>query len=173
MTHFEDGDAASVRGLSVDDLDDVDQVTAIPSMPGMSFRGAGADWWEVGESYVEPGWLRTSRDPQIATDGFAGEAVVALFGATGRDVAGLTDHPEEQETVFLPGSRFTVLRQGALAGLWVTVVRVHRDDEQELPDVDVDDAVARAASVLVRARTLPPQPVPRPGRFTGGFGARR
>ena len=167
-----DGDAASVPGLVVSDLDDLEQVSAIPAMPGMSFRGGGADWWEVGESYVEPGWLRSSRDPLVGTENFAGDEAVALFGPGGRDVAGLTDHPEEQETVFLPGSRFTVTRRGDLGGLWVTVVYVHLDVEEPGEAFDVSDEVVRAASVLARARTLPPQPVPRPGRYRGEFGTR-
>ncbi|MHA3704257.1 hypothetical protein ACXR2U_18955 [Jatrophihabitans sp. YIM 134969] len=169
---LQSGDASLVSGLVVDDLDDVAQVSAIPSMPGMSFRGAGADWWEVGGTYVERGWLRSSRDPQIGTWNFAGDEVVALFGPSGRDVAGLTDHPEEQETVFLPGSRFTVVRRGDLQGLWVTVVHVHRDGDDTPPSPDVSDEVVRVASVVARARTLPPAPPGRPGRFAGPFGER-
>lgn len=171
VTHSESGDAASVSGLRVDDLDDLDQVAAIPAMPGMSFRGGGAEWWEVGQTYVESGWLRSSRDPLTGTDNLADDEAVALFGPAGRDVAGLTDHPAEQETVFLPGSRFTVVRRGDLDGLWVTVVYVHAGDEPAPVD-KASDEVMRAASVLARARTLPAQPVPRPGRYAGEFGAR-
>ena len=40
------------------------------------------------------------------------------------------------------------------------------------PADGASDEVMRAASVLGRARTLPAQPVPRPGRFAGEFGTR-
>lgn len=167
----EAGDAAQVAGIVVDDLEDVDQVSAIPAMPGLSFRGGSADWWEDGASYTEAGWLRTSRDPLVGTGNFAGDRAVGVLGPGGRDVATLSGHPAEQETVFLPGSRFTVLRQGALAGLWVSVVYVHRGDE-DAPD-DADAQVGRVASVLARARTLPAAVLARPDRFTGEFGTRR
>jgi hypothetical protein len=167
---LEEGDASQVPGLVVDDPEDVDQVAAIPPMPGVSFRSGAADWWEVGSTYLEPGWLRTSRDPLVGTANFAGDAVV-VFGRTGRDIAGLTPHPEEQETVFLPGSRFTVVRTGDLDGTWVTLVRVAGEDGRDTPD-DVDDLARRAGAVLARARTLPGVEIARPGRFSGSFGRR-
>jgi hypothetical protein len=147
-------------------------IEAIPPGPGMSFRGGCADWWEVGRSYEVRGWLRTSRDPRIATDNFRDRAVTALFGRTGRDLVGHTAFPEEQETVFLPGARFTVERQGEVAGLWVTLVTVARDDDGDEPARDVADEASRVSTVLARSLTLPDATVPRPGIFRGGFGER-
>lgn len=171
----ESGEPGLVPGLSLTDTEDVDQITAIPPMPGLSFRGRGPDWWETDVTYREPRWLRTSRDPLVGSENFARGGVVAVFGPCGRDIAGLTDHAAEQETVFLPGSRFTVLRRGEFEGLWVDVVYVHRDDEEPdspAPGYDVESEVARAAAVIARARQLPAATIDRPGRFTGEFGER-
>ena len=170
--HLHEPDPAA----GVADLDDVEQIAALLPGPGLSFRGGGADWWEEGRTYTEPGWLRSSRDPRVATENFATGDPVALFGAGGRDVESLSDHPDEQETVFLPGSRFTVLRRAEADGLTLWVVRVHPEGDDgegaEASDADVADAVTRAVNALVRARTLPPVPVERAGRFVGGFGRR-
>lgn len=156
---------------------DDDQVSALLPGPGLSFRGGAADWWRDGETYVEPGWLRSSRDPRTATDNFAGGDVVALFGASGRDLATLGERPEEQETVFLPGSRFTVLRRADVEGLRLTVVRVLPDgdnsDGASDTEEEIADAVTRAASAVARSLTLPAETVARPERFSGEFGTRR
>lgn len=149
---------------------DLAAIRALPPSPGLSFRGRGSGTWQLDTPYIEPGWLLSSRDPRIGTDDFAHHDVVALFGACGRDLHDGSGRREEQETVFLPNSTFTVIRKGFIGTTWLQIVVVSRDDglPERAPEVDVQ--IRRAVSAVKASLASPATRPTRSGRFSGAFG---
>jgi hypothetical protein len=168
----------------------------------MSFRGGfgtlGREAYEIGRRYRHSGVLLSSRDVRIATDNFADDDIVVIFGQESRDVAAQSEFPEEAETVFAPDLSFTVVAQVQIdnrrsARLGSELVDAatdrrenqqidHRLDDQpfltvvvvhgERPDYEtnVDDAVQRAGQAIAGARQLGEAVLPRPGRYRGPIG---
>lgn len=169
--------------------------------PGVSFRGgfgaAQRDRYSVGATFRHSGMLRTNRDARVATDNFADEDIVAVFGREARDLDGLADAPTEGETVYWPDPVFTVVAQrrledrvdarlGDRLGDRVAHRRADQTDDPRLADqplltvivvrsgndldTDVEDAVQRAARMILAAREAPPVEVASPARFRGPIG---
>jgi hypothetical protein len=199
MTTGESSGRADVRPARTPEEE---RAAAAFPQPGVSFRGGfgplGRDRYSVGTTLRHSGLLRSSRDVRVATENFADDDIVVLFGREGRDLDGESEHPEEAETVFWPDPRIRVVAQTRLEGRRDARLgdslgdraahrRADHTDEPRLADepfltvvvvesgssdtpTDVDDAVQRAARLIAAARGLPPADIVSPGRFRGPIG---
>lgn len=96
----------------------------LPPHEGIVFRGCEARSHErwPGRAHVLQTLLSTSRDPRVATDNFATEAVYAILSRTGRAIEQFSAAREEREVVFLPGTVFTLVTRVRVKDLGVTIV---------------------------------------------------
>lgn len=90
-------------------------VSSLPSLPGTTYRTFWLDNLEpfiatlkVGQIRLKP-FTSTSRS-QIVANRFNGNVRLTIQGKTGRDIAPLSDAPNEMETLFLPNCTFRVIR---------------------------------------------------------------
>ena len=90
----------------------------------------------------------TSRDPRVATDNFSTTGVYAVIGSRGRDIASISQHPQEQEVVFRPGSLFLPIESFDVGDLEVAIV------EEIDPDRDRDEQPAFTLEQLKDADAL-------------------
>lgn len=95
---------------------------------------------------------------------------MAIFGACGRDLHDNRRRRVEHETVFLPGSVFTVVRKGFIGITWLQIVVVSRDDGRPEKPTDVEIQVRRAVSAVKASLAAPPTQDTRSDRFSGSFG---
>ncbi|MGU3497684.1 hypothetical protein [Mycobacterium sp. C31M] len=61
--------------------------------------------------------LPTSADARTASENFSAERVAAIVTVTGRSIAALSRHPEEQEIALLPGTLLLPVGHVEVAGL--------------------------------------------------------
>jgi hypothetical protein len=144
----------------------------LPPHRGVSYRGIPADarfGHHEGQVVVTRLLTASSRDVRVATENFTSAGLYVVVGRTGRAIEHLSQHPEEQEVVFLPVSTFLVLQRARIDDLLVVVV------EQLNPELGpTDDPLATLeelgalAVVRVReARQRPPVRVGSPGKYCG------
>ncbi len=142
----------------------VDTLSRMPASPGITYRGTSgpAPHTATTVSAVMP----TSADPRVASENFTAERLAAFVTITGRFIAPLSRHPDEQEIAILPGTLFLPVGSIGVPGLVNDVVLLAEtgsasglpSNSQELRQVviqQVTDALARPAVTVYS-----------PGRFT-------
>ena len=87
----------------------IEVVESLPTMPGATYR---TFWMDDIAEYVErlkagktvtfAAFSSTSRSSVVASR-FNGNVRFTIQGRSGRDIAGMSDKPAEQETLYLPG----------------------------------------------------------------------
>ena len=102
----------------------------------------------------------TSLDPVVAREGEALDELFAIVGRTGRSLALLSAHAEEQEVVFLPGTALRPVGQVSVDGTGLTV---HLIEELVLDQTAGADG-ARLPRDLEALIALVSQQVSQPGR---------
>lgn len=152
----------------VDDL-----LRALQKMPvheGVSFRGGTVEDTFGGQSgtVVTRGLTATSRNARVATENFTTPAVYAIVGNQGRSLEGVSQHPEEQEVVFLPGTLFQPVKQVRYGALLVTVVeQLDLERTPDDPKADLDVVLASIAASLRDDLALGLIELSSPGKFAG------
>ena len=80
----------------------------------------------------------------------------------------MSQHPAEQEVVFLPGTLFRALTQVRFDDLLITVVeQLDLDREPGGPKGDLDELLGTVASAVRDAQQGGPVEVTSPGKFAG------
>jgi hypothetical protein len=142
----------------------------LPPYQGLSYRGYAVPDGRLRPRTVTSGVLvPTSRDPRVATDNFSTTGVYVVISSRGRDIASISQHPQEQEVVFRPGSLFLPIESFDVGGLEVTVVEEidpgrDRDEQPAFTLEQLEDQM-RAAIEDARARTTVEDVTP--GKFVG------
>lgn len=139
-------------------------IAALPATPGISFRGMTGP--PPARSFVVSAVLPTSADPRIASENFQSDRIAAVVTVTGRSVAPLSRHPDEQEIAILPGTLLLPAGSVAVAGLSNPVLLLVETgwapglpaDREELEGAITD----KVASALAQSAV----PIHSPGRFT-------
>lgn len=142
----------------------------MPVHQGISFRGGTVDDTFGGQSgtVVTRGLTATSRNARIATENFTTPAVYAVVGNQGRALEGVSQHPHEEEVVFLPGTVFQPVRQVRHGALLVTVVeQLDLDRAPEDPKADLDAVLASIARSVRDGLARGPIEISSPGKFAG------
>lgn len=144
----------------------------LPPHEGIVFRGCEArshERWS-GRAHVTEALLSTSRDPRVATDNFATDAVYAILSRRGRAIEQFSAAREEREVVFLPGTVLTLVTRVRVKDLGVTIVEEFDptsqvDPEQEQVDYsELQEAIGRA---ILEAELREPVPQPHTDKFVG------
>jgi hypothetical protein len=145
----------------------------LPVQPGITWHGSGTDSRST-DVITTPGVLATSRDPRVATENFSVPFALALVSTSGRLIAPLSAHPEEQEVVVLPGTTF--VRVAAFEfddpRLGVTVYSEINPDQEPgatsaLPQ-DAESLERELRVQLVLAGLAEPLQIASPGKFLSG-----
>jgi len=89
--------------------------------------------YQKGETVADKGFTSSSTDPKVAYGGMEGKAAnhrITIRHKNGKDVAKFTNHPNESEIVFPPGTKFRVVdrREGPPVEIELEEVE---DDEAE------------------------------------------
>ncbi|MGE0221257.1 hypothetical protein [Mycolicibacterium sp.] len=142
----------------------IETISKLPATPSIVYRGMSGH--PPTASFTVTALLPTSADPRVATENFTADRVAAIVSVTGRSIAALSRHPEEQETVILPATLLMPVGSVEVAGLPEPVVLLAEtgwapglpENKDELGRV----VVAHVAEALAR----PPVAVSSPGRFT-------
>lgn len=148
----------------------VDTLSRLPVSPGITYRGiAGpAPQTATTVSAVMP----TSADPRVASENFTAERLAAIVTVSGRLIAPMSRHPDEQEIAILPGTLLLSVGSVAVPGLANDVVLLAESgtapglpkNSAELREVvaqQVTNALAKSAvTIHSPGRFTPPRNVP-------------
>ena len=142
----------------------VDTISQLPATPSVVYRGmSGAP---PASSFTVAALLPTSADPRVASENFTSDRVAAIATVTGRSIAALSRHPEEQEVAILPGTLLLPVGEVDVPGLPKPVVLLAEtgwapglpENKNELERT----VIARVSDALAR----PPAEIHSPGRFS-------
>lgn len=73
----------------------------LPATPAITYRGVGGV--PSSHAITLSNFLPTSLSPRVASENFTAERLTAIVTITGRYIAPLSQHPDEQEMALLPG----------------------------------------------------------------------
>jgi hypothetical protein len=152
----------------------VDTLSRLPASPGITYRGLSGP--AAHSSLTVSAVMPTSADPRVASENFTAELLAAIVTVSGRLIAPLSRHPDEQEIAVLPGTLLLTVGSVALRGLISDVVLLAETgtapglpkDSAELRQVvtqQVTDALARPAVAIHSPGRFSP---PRGGPDHGG-----
>lgn len=142
----------------------------MPVVEGVTFRGGTVEdrFGSQSSTVVTRGLTATSRDVRVATENFTTPAVYAIVGNQGRAIEGMSQHPAEEEVVFLPGIVFQPVRQVRYGSLLVIVVeQLDLDRTPEDPKADLDEVLGTIAAAIRKGHAGDPVEVTSPGKFAG------
>lgn len=148
----------------------VDTLSRPPASPGITYCGLSGP---APQSATSVGAVMpTSADPRVASENFTAERLAAIVTVTGRLIAPMSRHPDEQEIAILPGTLLLFVGSVAAPGLANDVVLLAETgtapglprDSTELRQVviqQVTNALARpVVTVHSAGRFSPPRYVP-------------
>lgn len=142
----------------------------LPPHEGIVFRGCEARSHErwPGRAHVSERLLSASRDPRVATDNFATDAVYAILSRTGRAIEQFSAARHEREVVFLPGTVFTLVTRVRVKDLGVTIVEefVPGAGGEQTP-VDFAAVQEEIGRAVLEAELREPVPPSIAGKFAG------
>ncbi|WP_157516741.1 hypothetical protein [Mycobacterium sp. MS1601] len=110
--------------------------------------------------------LPSSLSPRVASENFHAERLAAIVAITGRYIAPLSKHPDEQEIALLPGTVLLPVGSVAVDGLVNQVVLFAEPGEApQLPagPAELRDVVSQQVGAALRA---PAVTIHSPGRFS-------
>jgi hypothetical protein len=141
----------------------VDTLSRLPATPGITYRGwsGPAPHTAMTVSAVMP----TSADPRVASENFSAERLAAIVTITGRFIAPLSRHPDEQEVAILPGTLLLTVGSVAVPGLVNDVVLLA--ETGSAPGLPKDSAELRqvVTQQVTAALARPDVTIHSPGRF--------
>lgn len=142
----------------------VETLSRLPATPGITYRGwsGPAPHSAMTVSAVMP----TSADPRVASENFTSERLAAIVTVSGRLIAPLSRHPDEQEIAILPDTLLLSVGTVAIPGLVNDVVLLA--ETGTAPGLPKDSAELRqvVAQQVTEALAKPAFPVHSPGRFS-------
>jgi hypothetical protein len=142
----------------------VDTLSRLPANPGITYRGMSgpAPHTAMTVSAVMP----TSADPRVASENFTAERLAAIVTVSGRLIAPLSRHPDEQEIAILPGTLLLAAGSVAVPGPVNDVVLLA--ETGDAPGLPKDSAELRqvVTQQVMDALARPAVTVHSPGRFS-------
>jgi hypothetical protein len=142
----------------------------LPPHRGLSYRGYAGRQGQTFQRAIPSGVLvSTSPPPPPTTDNFSTDGVYAVIGRRGRDLTSVSEHPDEQEVVFRPGSVYLPIERFDVDGLEVAVVEEldPDNDPQAPPPFTLDQLKEQMTEAIRDARGRPPVEGVTPGKFAG------
>jgi hypothetical protein len=146
----------------------------LPPYRGLSYRGYAGRQGPMFQRAIPSGVLvSTSRDPRVATDNFSTDGVYAVIGRRGRDLTSVSEHPDEQEVVFRPGSVYLPIERFDVDGLEVAVVEELDPDNDptaqpsDRPPFTLEQLKEQMTEAIRDARGRPPVEDVTSGKFAG------
>jgi hypothetical protein len=141
----------------------VDTISRLPATPAIAYRGMSGV--PPTAAFTLTALLPASADPRIASENFTSERVAAIVTVTGRSIAALSRHPEEQEIALLPGTLLLPVGFVEVENLSEPVVLLSETGwAPELPK-NKDELRRTVAEQVSDAFTRPPVHIFSPGRF--------
>jgi len=141
----------------------IDTLSRLPANPGITYRGISgpAPHTAMTVSAVMP----TSADPRVASENFTAERLAAIVTISGRLIAPLSRHPDDQEIAILPGTLLLTVGSVAVPGLVNDVVLLAENGTA--PGLPRDSAELRQAVIRQVSNALaePAVTIHSPGRF--------
>jgi hypothetical protein len=142
----------------------------LPPHRGLSYRGYRGRQGQTFQRAIPSGILvSTSRDPRVATDNFSTDGVYAVIGRRGRDLTSVSEHPDEQEVVFRPGSVYLPIERFEVGDLEIAVVEeLDPDNDPSVPPpFTLEQLKAQMTEAIHDARGRHPVDDVTPGKFVG------
>jgi hypothetical protein len=143
----------------------------LPKYRGLSFRGLepSAAPYRPGEVVVSPVIIATTMDLRIATENFAIDRVLAIFGTLGRSLEAHSQHPHEREILYLPSTVYKIGETMNVDGVEVVLVeQLDLDRNPADPQwTTIEEIRALVDKHVPQARLRPEVAIPSPGKFTG------
>ncbi len=135
----------------------------LPATPAITYRGmSGAP---TSSAVTLTRVLPSSVNPRVASENFTAERLVAIVTLTGRYIAPLSQHPDEQEIALLPGTVLLPAGFVEVTGMQFPVaLLVEPGDAPELPP-GPEELRAAVITQVSAALAGPDFPVHSPGRF--------
>jgi hypothetical protein len=163
--------------MSADDAVPVDRaevllraLSKMPTYDGVSFRGwsRGNTFGPEGPAHVTRLLTATSRDVRIATENFTSDGLYAFVGRSGRRIERLSQHPEEQEVVFLPSTILKVITVARIAQLpFVLVEELDPSRTDTPPQRTVEEIATPIVAMVQQAWAADDVTITTPGKFIG------
>jgi hypothetical protein len=141
----------------------VDTLSRLPATPGITYRGwsGPAPHTAMTVSAVMP----TSADPRVASENFTAERLAAIVTITGRFIAPLSRHPDEQEVAILPGTLLLTVGSVAVPGLVNDVVLLAETGSASGLPKDSAELRQVVTQQVTAALARPAAAIHSPGRF--------
>jgi hypothetical protein len=143
----------------------------LPRYRGLSYRGYAVPDGCLRPRTVLSGVLvATSHDPRVATENFSATGLYAVIGRRGRDLSAVSEHGEEREVVFRPGSMFLPIKRFDVDGLEVSVIEELDPDngpEPAVPQFTLEQLEEQMRDAVREARERAAIEVTSPGKFVG------
>jgi hypothetical protein len=142
----------------------------LPPYRGLSYRGYAGRQGQTFQWAIPSGVLvSTSRDPRVATDNFSTDGVYAVIGRRGRDLTSVSEHPDEQEVVFRPGSVYLPIERFDVDDLEVAIVEEldPDNDPNAAPPFTLDQLKDQMTEAIRDSRGRPSVDDITPGKFVG------
>jgi hypothetical protein len=142
----------------------VDTLSRLPASPGITYRGLSGPAPQTATTVAAV--MPTSADPRVASENFTAERLAAIVTVSGRLIAPLSRHPDEQEIAILPGTLLLMVGSVAIPGLVNDVVLLA--ETGTAPGLPSDSAELRQVVIqqVTDALAKPAVTVHSPGRFT-------
>lgn len=150
-----------------------DPLAGLLAEPGLSFRGglrtASRSSLRIGTCYRHHGDLLSTHDARLATNNFTDPDIIAILGDCGIDTTPLAPGSSDLEVVHRGDVEFTVVGSQPIDHrLWLTTILI--DDRDRFQQLDVDQAMRRIATAVLRALSLPAADVRDQSRYAGPIG---
>lgn len=113
----------------------------LPPSPGLVFHGLPAHGLSA-TSAVLKDVVASSCNPRIATENFTTAGLACIVTLTGRNIAFLSDYPEEEETLLLPGVVLVCVAVGRHEKLDIELVVFEELDLEAAPVEEGRDAAS-------------------------------
>jgi hypothetical protein len=141
----------------------VDALSRLPASPGITYRGLSGPAPQTATTVAAV--MPTSTDPRVASENFTAERLAAIVTVSGRLIAPLSRHPDEQEIAILPGTLLLTVGSVAVPGLVNDVVLLA--ETGTAPGLPSDSAELRqvVTQQVTDALAKPAVTVHSPGRF--------
>jgi hypothetical protein len=142
----------------------VDTLSRLPASPGITYRGLSGPAPHTATTVAAV--MPTSADPRVASENFTAERLAAIVTITGRFIAPLSRHPDEQEIAILPGTLLLTVGSVAVSGLVNDVVLLA--ETGTAPGLPKDSAELRqvVTQQVTDALAKPAVGIQSPGRFS-------
>ncbi len=142
----------------------LDALLALPATPAITYRGSSGVG--INAAITLQSVLPTSINPRVASENFTADQLVAIVAISGRSIARLSRHPDEEEIALLPGTILQPVGSIDVDGLVRPLALLAEPGTAAGLPEDATELQAVVRRQIGTALMLPPVVVHSPGRFT-------